>query len=171
MVVDSPPAATAGAFVEIAHRIVWCTLATVDRRGRPRSRLVHPIWQLDGDGLQGWVTSRRTPLKVAHLAHAPYVSCSYWDPAHDTAVAECHATWIEDADEALDVWERCRALPPPAGFDPAAIWPGGPASGDAGLLHLRPWRLRVGTAAQLAADEALVWRAGSGGGGALGPAE
>ena len=31
-------------FISIAHRIVWCTLATVDRRGRPRSRLVHPIW-------------------------------------------------------------------------------------------------------------------------------
>ena len=30
------------AFVALAHRIVWCTLATVDARGRPRSRVVTP---------------------------------------------------------------------------------------------------------------------------------
>ena len=27
----------APAFVEMAHRIVWCTVATVDSHGRPRS--------------------------------------------------------------------------------------------------------------------------------------
>ncbi|MDT7578039.1 MAG: hypothetical protein QOH17_4372, partial [Pseudonocardiales bacterium] len=37
-------------FVEIAHRIVWCTLATVDGPDRPRSRLVHPVWQIGADG-------------------------------------------------------------------------------------------------------------------------
>ena len=157
MVVDMPTR-TAEAFIAVAHRIVWCTLATVDRHGRPRSRVVHPVWHHDGEELHGWVTSRRTPLKLAHLAHSPFVSCSYWDPAHDTAVAECHAEWIEDLHETREAWERCRALPAPAGFDPATIWPDGPASADAGLLHLRPWRLRVGLAAQLAAGEALVWR-------------
>jgi hypothetical protein len=31
----------APAFVAMANRMVYCTLATVDRRGRPRSRIVH----------------------------------------------------------------------------------------------------------------------------------
>ena len=39
---------TAPAFVEMAHRIVWATVATVDERGRPRSRVLHPIWEWDG---------------------------------------------------------------------------------------------------------------------------
>jgi hypothetical protein len=32
----------APAFVEMAHRIVWATVATVDSQGRPRSRILHP---------------------------------------------------------------------------------------------------------------------------------
>ena len=39
----------APAFVDMAHRIVWCTAATVDRANRPRSRVLHPIWEW-GDG-------------------------------------------------------------------------------------------------------------------------
>ena len=38
----------APAFVEMAHRIVWSTAATVDNEGRPRSRILHPIWLWDG---------------------------------------------------------------------------------------------------------------------------
>ena len=38
-------------FVEMAHQIVWCTVATVDAKGRPRSRILHPIWQWDGERL------------------------------------------------------------------------------------------------------------------------
>ena len=37
-------------FVAIAHEIVWCTLATVDAAGRPRSRVVHPVWEERPDG-------------------------------------------------------------------------------------------------------------------------
>jgi hypothetical protein len=48
------------AFITVAHRIVWCTLATVDRRNRPRSRVVHPIWERTPAGPVGWVTTRPT---------------------------------------------------------------------------------------------------------------
>ena len=37
-------------FVSIAHRVVWATVATVDRRARPRSRVLHPLWVRDGTG-------------------------------------------------------------------------------------------------------------------------
>ena len=45
----------APAFVEMAHRIVWCTAASVDHAGRPRSRILHPYWEWDGSSLGGWI--------------------------------------------------------------------------------------------------------------------
>jgi len=147
-------------FVEIAHRVVWCSVATVDRRGRPRSRLMHPVWETtDDDAIRALVTTRPTPLKRAHLDRSPFVSCSYWDPQHDTAVAECHARWLEPHERA-DAWERVRTAPPPVGHDPAAIWPDGPDSPGCAFLELTPWRLAVRTAEGLYAGEPpLTWRA------------
>src|SRR3954453_23816953 len=106
------------AFVEVAHRIVWCTVATVDRRNRPRSRVLHPYWELADRGLVGWVTTRPTPLKVAHLAHSPFASCSYWDSAHDVAVAECGAEWVDDVAVKEHAWELFGAAAGPLGHDP-----------------------------------------------------
>ena len=45
-------------FIAVAHRIVWCGVATVDRRGRPRTRILHPYWERTGDGVRGWVVTR-----------------------------------------------------------------------------------------------------------------
>jgi hypothetical protein len=156
MVVESSPTTVAEQFVAIAHRIVWCSLATVDRRGRPRSRIVHPIWERDGDCLVGWVITRPTPLKLAHIEHSPYVSCSYWDAAHDVATAECRAEWAVDAGRA---WELFRAADPPLGYDPATIFPGGPEGDGSAVLRLEPWRLRAADVETLAGGKpALVWR-------------
>jgi hypothetical protein len=33
----------ASEFLERANRMVWCSAATIDGRGRPRSRVLHPI--------------------------------------------------------------------------------------------------------------------------------
>jgi hypothetical protein len=157
------PAAVADAFVAIAHRIVWCTLATVDRRGRPRSRVVHPIWQRAGDGLVGWLVTRPTPLKLAHLAHGPYVSCSYWDSRHDVAVAECRAAWVPDVGTRARAWELFRAAAPPLGYDPATMFPEGPGGDGAAVLRLDPWRLRAADVETLAAGRpARVWRSAGG---------
>jgi hypothetical protein len=159
MVVQTPPATVVEAFVAIAHRVVWCTLATVDRQGRPRSRVVHPIWERTGDGLVGWLISRPTPLRRAHLAANPFVSCSYWDPAHDIAVAESRAAWVTAPAAREHAWACFRAAPPPLGYDPATIWPAGLEDPAAGVILLEPWRLKAAAAARLAAGEpAHVWR-------------
>ena len=161
MVVETlaPPASVAEAFTAVAHRIVWCSLATVDRRGRPRSRLVHPIWEQTNTGLVGWLTSRPTPLRTAHLAATPYVSCSYWDPAHDIAVAECSAAYVENAVAKRHAWEVFQNADAPAGYDPHTIWPDGPGDPDAGVIRLDPWRLKVADAATLGGGGAArVWR-------------
>jgi len=144
-------------FVAIAHRIVWCSLATVDRRGRPRSRLVHPVWTFEEGEPVGRVSTRRSSPKRSHLAAHPYASCSYWDPAHDVAVAECHAAFDPDPERS---WPVFSSFPPPVGFDPAAMFTGGTGSPDAGVILLRPWRLRWGRAADLAAGRPQsVWTA------------
>jgi hypothetical protein len=135
-------------FVEIAHRVVWCTFATVDARGRPRSRLVHPVWTFEPNGeLVGRVASRRTSPKSAHLETTPYASCSYWDPVHDVAVADCHASWDVEPERSWSVFSE---PPPPVGFDPTVMFAGGLDSPDAGIVVLRPWRVRWGRAADLA---------------------
>jgi len=61
----------AGPFVAMAHRIVWATAATVDRKHRPRSRILHPIWQWDGERLQGFIGTSATRTKRAHLEVSP----------------------------------------------------------------------------------------------------
>jgi hypothetical protein len=147
-------------FVDVAHRIVWCTVATVDRRNRPRSRVLHPYWELTDDGLVGWITTRPTPLKVAHLGHSPYASCSYWDATHDVAVAECHAEWVREVALKEHAWALFREAAEPLGHDPYAIWPAGPHDPDAGVLRLTPWRVRVaGMETLLGRAPALTWTA------------
>lgn len=157
MVVDN---AVADAFVAVAHRIVWCTVATVDRLGRLRSRVLHAYWEQTEEGLTGWITTRPTELKQAHVEHSPYVSCSYWDATQDAVVAECCARWVENIDEKERAWELFRAMPEPLGHDPYKIWPAGPSDPDAGVLRLDPWRLRVASLETLMGRApVLTWRA------------
>ncbi len=135
---------TAPAFVEMAHRIVWCSAATVDSAGRPRSRILHPIWQWDGATLTGWIATSPTPTKRSHLAAHPYISLNYWTPSQDTCVAECRVSWaLDDATRAM-VWELFASAPPPVGYNPAIIpaWTS-PSAPAFVVLHLQPWRLRV----------------------------
>jgi hypothetical protein len=86
----------APAFVDMAHSIVWASVATVDAKGRPRIRIMHPIWQWNGTELVGWIATEPTPLKRAHLATHPDISISYWTTNHDTCSAECVAEWVFD---------------------------------------------------------------------------
>jgi hypothetical protein len=46
-------------------------MATVDRRNRPRSRVVHPVWEIRDGALHGLVGTRPTPLKRARTRRAP----------------------------------------------------------------------------------------------------
>lgn len=153
---------TAPAFVEMAHQIVWATAATVDAHGRPWTRVLHPLWQWDGERLIGWVAIGPTPLKRAHLAAHPYVSVTYWHPSHDTASAHCRASLHTDDETCTRLWERFAAAPEPVGYDPSII-PGwdGPLSPGFAALRLEPWRVRVQPAAVLlqgAADQVREWR-------------
>ena len=133
-------------FLEIAHSIVWCSVATVDRHARPRSRILHPFWEWDGTRLVGWIATAPTRIKRGHLANSPYVSCSYWAPSQDAAVAECRAELVFDDSTRTRVWNLFKDAPPPLGYDPGGIGVPGwdtPTSPGFAVLRLEPWRLRA----------------------------
>lgn len=131
-------------FVAMAHQIVWCSVATVDPLGRPRSRILHPIWEWDGEQLVGLIATVKTPIKLADLKQSAHVSCNYWTPAQDTCVAECEASWIEDSAGKHHVWNALTSAPEPVGYNPAMI-PGWDNADSPGFdaLRLIPHRLRV----------------------------
>ncbi len=151
----------APAFVEMAHRIVWASAATVDAQGRPRSRVLHPIWQWDGAQLIGWIGTGPTPTKRAHLQASPYLSLNYWATNHDTCVAECRASWAFDDETRTLVWNLFANTPPPVGYNPSIIpnWTS-PTCAAFAALRLEPWRLRVFPGSVLLGQggQILTWR-------------
>ncbi len=151
----------APAFVEMAHQIVWAAAATVDTKGRPRSRVLHPIWEWDGTRLTGWIATSPESLKAKHMDGTPFVSLNYWTQNQDTCLAECKVSW-ETSDEARHAtWDRFVNGPAPVGYDPSMIpgWESADSPGF-GSLRLDPWRLNVfpGTVLMGQGGEVLTWQ-------------
>jgi general stress protein 26 len=141
-------------FMARVRRIVWCTVATVNRQGRPRSRILHPLWE----GSTGWIATGRHTLKEKHLQHNPYVSLSYWDPQHQQVYADCKAGWEDNLPEKKRVWELFCSTPPPLGYDLGMFWKG-PDDPAYGLLKLTPWRIELSSLNDLIAGKLpQVWR-------------
>ena len=155
-------ARVAPAFVEMAHRIVWASAATVDGRGRPRSRILHPLWEWDGDRLTGWIATGPTKAKKADLDRSPHLSVSYWAPSHDTCTADCDVEWHFDVETRRDLWDRYVNAPAPVGYDPSIV-PGwdSPDADAFAALRLDPYRLRVfpGTVLLRGEGDVLTWSA------------
>jgi hypothetical protein len=152
---------TAVAFVEMAHRIVWCVVATTDPSGRPATRVLHPIWEWDGESLTGWIATSPLSPKAAHLAGQPSVSLTYWHPSQDTCTADCQVRWDDSPELRRAGWERFADGPDPVGYDPSIV-PGwdAPESPGFGVLRLEPVRLRVmpGSVLLQGQGEVLTWR-------------
>ena len=145
-------------FVEMAHRIGMGIAATVDHAGRPRTRVVQPVWEWDAGELTGWLSSVTTSPKYAHLVAAPVLSVTYWNPEQDTCTADCAVDLVEDLETKAATWERFLATPPPAGFDPA-IHPewDAPSSPTFGVIRLRPTWLRVVPGTLMTEGDGEVW--------------
>jgi general stress protein 26 len=138
------------------ERIIWCSVTTVDRSGRPRSRLLHPLWE----GSTGWIMTGRNSFKGKHLAANPHVSCSYWDPQHQQVFADCVASWEDDPSEKERVWELFKTTPEPMGYNPELFWRGGPSDPTFGALKLSPWRIELWSLQDMmSGKEPRVWRA------------
>ena len=100
-------------FMSRVRRIVWCTVATVNRQGRLRSRILHPMWE----GATGWIATNRHSLKEKHLQQNSYVSLSYWDQQHQQIYVDCKAVWEESSSEKQRLWDLFKNTPPPLGYD------------------------------------------------------
>ena len=133
-------------FLRITSDTVFCTATTVDPHGRPRGRLLHPIFiARDGRPL-GWALTGRTPVKTRHLALNPHLSCSYWSPSHDTVFIDCVAGWVEDEREKQDVWDIFASTPKPLGWGADGLAGYGPDRWLTPIftpLRLQPWRVQV----------------------------
>ena len=142
-------------FMDRVARIVWCTMTTIDRKNRPRARIIHPIWE----GTTGWIATGRHSHKAKHLAHSPWVSLSYWDAQHQQVYAECRAEWEDDPAEKKRIWELYGSTPPPLGYDLQMFWQGGVEDPEYGLLKLTPWRIEISAIADMVKGEPpRVWR-------------
>jgi len=141
-------------FLLRVHTMVWCSAATVDSHQRPRSRVLHPIWE----GVTGWVASHRHSHKSRHLAHNPYISLAYIMNIHRPVYVDCITEWVEDLDQKQRIWELFKTTPPPLGFDPAHDYVS-PDHETFGVLKLMPWRIDlVSFPSESMEQGTLVWR-------------
>jgi general stress protein 26 len=136
-------------FMRRVNEAVYCVLTTVDRKNRPRSRLMHPIW----DGPIGWVISWPQSHKAKHLLHNPAVSLAYFADKEKPVYVDGIAEWIDGRQEKERIWKLHQTLPPPLGFDPQ------PGYGSIdhpyyGLLRVTPWRIELANLY----GEPVVWR-------------
>lgn len=139
-------------FMARAQQAVYCNVATVDRKGRPRSRVMHVVWE----GPIGWVITWPGSHKAKHLSNNLYVSLAYVKDPYKPVYIECLAEWVTETSEQQRIWELHKAIPPPLGFDPE------PGYGTIeheyfGLLRFTPWRMEL---AELK-SESLIWRPGA----------
>jgi general stress protein 26 len=142
-------------FMARVSRTIWCTVTTVDSKGRPRGRLLHPIWE----GPTGWIATGRQTFKARHIAANPYVSLAYWDPQHEQVYADCRAEWVDDMDEKQRLWDLFKSTPEPLGYDLGMFWKDGVGDPSYGLLRLTPWRIELWSlGAMMKGEPPRVWR-------------
>lgn len=139
-------------FLERVRKMVWCSVATIDSQQRPRSRVLHPIWE----GKTGWIGTNRDSYKARHIAHNPHVSLAYIMDVARPVYVDCTAEWVDDPAEKQRIWDLFKDTPEPVGYDPGPIF----GSLEAfGVLKLTPWRIDLVTFPAPSMDEGTrVWR-------------
>jgi uncharacterized pyridoxamine 5'-phosphate oxidase family protein len=129
-------------FIQRVHSMVWCSVATIDTNNRPRSRILHPIWEIQDGRPIGWIATLRHSPKSKHLARNPYVSLAYIANVFQPVYVDCTAQWDGRLETKQRVWEMFRTTPPPLGYDPAPIFKAADDS-NFGILKLTPWRIEL----------------------------
>ena len=154
-------------FIEMAHRIVYATVATASVSAEPRTRVMHPLWVWDDTKLIGWIATWPTPVKVRHLTENPHASVNYWSESQDNCTADCVATLHTDLPTKRSVWDLFLRTPEPVGFDPSLLdgWER-PESERFAVISLEPYRLRVfpGSLTRGEPGEILTWSSSDSGG-------
>ena len=143
-------------------RIVWCTVATVDTKGRTRVRILHPMWE-GSDRLD----LHRPPQRQGEApGEEPVRVAVLLGPQARAGVRRLSRRVGGRPRREAAHLESLRVTPEPYGYKPAMFWPGGPAGADFGVLKCTPWRIQLGGLTP-AGFENRVWRAGRSGRGPL----
>jgi hypothetical protein len=140
-------------FIARAHKMIWCSVATVDAQGCPHSRILHSIWE----GPTGWIATRRQSPKARDLERNSHVSLAYIADVVRPAYAECLARWEDDLAAKRHVWDLFLSAPAPLGYDPAPIF-GSVHAPDFGLLRLTPYAVELGDVSGQG-ERRIIWRA------------
>lgn len=156
----------APSFVDMAHRIVWATAGTVDRADEPVTRILHPIWDWDGETLRGWIATSPLSPKAKHLERVPLMSLTYWQPNHDTCTVRCRTAWDHSAAGRQALWQRFSEAPAPLGYVPSII-PGwdSPSAPAFGVLELEPTAITLLEGSRMTGGDGLMlaWKTSGGG--------
>ena len=135
--------------------IVWCLMTTVDSKGRPRSRVIHPVWE----GATGYCLTGPESFKAKQLAKNPNASFGYWSVEHGLVIADCVTSWEPGSAEKQRIWDLFKNTPAPYGYDPSMFFQGGAADHGFGVLTLKPWRIELhGLQELMAGTPPRVWR-------------
>lgn len=131
-------------FFDYVREIKYATMTTVDRRNRPRNRILFPVWEVVDGVPRGWLAVYKTPVKAAHLANNPHTTYSYWSPRQNAVFVDSVSTWAEDAAAREYAWDLyVKGGPPGVGYDPATYWRGGPTDPKYHVLRIDPWRIQL----------------------------
>ena len=136
-------------FMKRVSDAIYCSVATIDRKNRPRSRMMHPVW----DGSIGWVISWPQSHKSKHLQKNPYVSLAYIQDRDKPVYVDARAEWINEVREKHRIWDLHKNTHPPLGFDPEPYY-GTVEHQYYGLLRFTPWRIELGNLN----GEPIIWR-------------
>jgi general stress protein 26 len=136
-------------FLVRVSQVVYCTMATIDRQNRPRTRVIHPIWE----GPIGWLISWPASHKSKHLARNPAVSLAYIPDKENPVYVDGMAEWVDTIEEKQRIWDLHRTTPAPLGFDPQPHY-GTIDHPYYGVLKITPWRIELGNLY----GEPLIWR-------------
>ncbi len=88
-------------FLQRVRTMVYCSAATIDLHQRPRSRVLHPIWE----DRTGWVTTGPKTAKAAQLAANPFMSLAFIADPFKPIYVECRASWQNDPETRQRIWD------------------------------------------------------------------
>ncbi|TGB02583.1 pyridoxamine 5'-phosphate oxidase family protein [Streptomyces sp. MZ04] len=131
-------------FFTYVRDIKYATMITVDRRNRPRARVLLPVWEIVDGRPVGWLAAYKTPVKTAHLARNPHTTYSYWNPRQNTLHVDSRSSWSDDRATKRHAWDLyTEGGPPGVGYDPIHYWSGGPDDPEYEVIRIDPWRIQL----------------------------
>ncbi|NBM18394.1 pyridoxamine 5'-phosphate oxidase family protein [Streptomyces sp. GC420] len=123
---------------------MYCTMITVDKKSRPRARVLLPIWETVDGRPVGWLAAYKTPVKVAHLANNPHTTYSYWNPRQNAVFIDSVSHWVDDPETKKYAWDLyAKGSPVGVGYNPRNFWHLGPSDPKYHVLRIDPWRVQV----------------------------